>query len=139
MAIELELDQPPPATSDERERLNRTRTWLNCFCVDGSHAIQFGKLPMLRLPVDDYLARHSRDWYKSSALNISLDIHLCGYVEIITLMAEFRRVVPQTYSQATLPEVRVCPFFLRGRVFDYVYRIPTSWMSASNLTRNWRI
>ncbi|KAF9457171.1 fungal-specific transcription factor domain-containing protein [Collybia nuda] len=88
MAIELELNQPPPAICSERESLNRTRTWLNCYCVDGSHAIQFGKMPMLRL--DDYLARNSRQWYKSSPLNIPFDIHLCAYVHIIILVAEWR-------------------------------------------------
>jgi hypothetical protein len=56
--------------------------------VDGSHAIQFGKMPMLRL--DDYVARNSRHWYKSSTMNIPFDIHLCGYVQIIILVAEWR-------------------------------------------------
>ena len=90
MAIELELHQPPPSTCNERESLNRTRTWLNCYCVDGSHAIQFGKMPMLRL--DDYMARNSRHWYKSSFMNIPFDIHLCAYVQIIILVAEWRSV-----------------------------------------------
>lgn len=88
MAIELELNHPPPPTCDERERLNRTRTWLNCYCVDGSHAIQFGKIPML--PLDDYTARHSADWYRGSTMNIPFDVHLCGYVQIIILVAEWR-------------------------------------------------
>ncbi|KAF8078012.1 fungal-specific transcription factor domain-containing protein [Lyophyllum atratum] len=88
MAIELELNQPPPTTCSERESLNRTRTWLNCYCVDGSHAIQFGKMPMLRL--DDYLARHSRQWYKSSSMNLPFDVHLCAYVHIIIIVAKWR-------------------------------------------------
>ncbi|KNZ74215.1 Protein priB, partial [Termitomyces sp. J132] len=87
MAIELELNQPPPDTCSEREKLNRTRTWLNCYCVDGSHAIQFGKMPMLRL--DDYLARHSREWYRLS-MTLPYDVHLCAYVHIIIIVAEFR-------------------------------------------------
>ncbi|KAF4614734.1 hypothetical protein D9613_003000 [Agrocybe pediades] len=91
MAIELELNQPPPPTCDTREALNRMRTWLNCFCVDGSHAIQFGKLPMLRL--DDYLARNSRDWYKSSPLNTAFDVHLCAYVQMILHMAKWREYI----------------------------------------------
>ncbi|KAJ7740684.1 fungal-specific transcription factor domain-containing protein [Mycena maculata] len=89
MAIELGLNQPPPPLCDERESLNRTRTWLNCYCVDASHAIQFGKMPMLGL--DDYVARSSQDWYKSSKLNGPFDVHLCAYVNIILLMAEWRR------------------------------------------------
>ena len=88
MAIELELNQPPPPMWSEREALNRTRTWLNCYCVDGSHAIQFGKMPMLRL--DDYLARHSRQWYKSSTMNLPYDVHLCAYVHIIIIVAKWR-------------------------------------------------
>ncbi|TFK76511.1 hypothetical protein BDN72DRAFT_831085 [Pluteus cervinus] len=91
MALELGLHQPPPPDCSEREALNRMRTWLNCYCVDGSHAIQFGKMPMLRL--DDYLARNSRTWYKSSGLNLPFDVHLCGYVQIILLMADWRRYV----------------------------------------------
>ncbi|KAL0946983.1 hypothetical protein HGRIS_013130 [Hohenbuehelia grisea] len=91
MALELQLNEAPPPGCDEREALNRTRTWLNCFCVDGSHAIQFGKLPMLRL--DDYLARHSQDWYRSSSMNIAYDIHLCGYVDLIILMAKWKKAI----------------------------------------------
>ncbi|KAG6825062.1 hypothetical protein H0H92_004973 [Tricholoma furcatifolium] len=87
MALELELNQPPPNTCSEREKLNRTRTWLNCYCVDGSHAIQFGKMPMLRL--DDYLAMHSREWYKQP-MTLPYDVHLCAYVHIIIIVAEFR-------------------------------------------------
>ncbi|KAJ6502622.1 hypothetical protein C8R45DRAFT_626817 [Mycena sanguinolenta] len=90
MAMELGLNQPP-SHCDERESLNRTRTWLNCYCVDASHAIQFGKVPMLGL--DDYIARTSRDWYRSSSLNSPFDVHLCAYVHIILLMAEWRRNV----------------------------------------------
>lgn len=93
MALELQLNQPPPPHLDVREALNRTRTWLNCFCVDGSHAIQFGKQPMLRL--DDYTAKHSEDWYKTSPINIDFDIHLCGYVELIILMAEWRNEIAE--------------------------------------------
>ncbi|KAF8163242.1 fungal-specific transcription factor domain-containing protein [Crassisporium funariophilum] len=88
MAIELELNDPPPPECDEREALNRTRTWLNCYCVDGLHAIHFGKIPMLRL--DDFLARHSRDWYKSSPFNTPFDVHLCACVQMIIQMAKWR-------------------------------------------------
>lgn len=99
MAIELELNQPPPPTCDERESLNRTRTWLNCYCVDGSHAIQFGKMPMLRL--DDYLARNSRQWHKSSPMNMPFDIHLCAYVHIIILVAEWRSFTGHNFSRVS--------------------------------------
>jgi len=88
MAIELELNQPPPTTCDEREALDRVRTWLNCYCVDGSHAIQFGKMPMLHL--DDYLARNSSNWHCSSPFNTQFDVHLCAYVQMILHMAKWR-------------------------------------------------
>ncbi|KAF8654088.1 hypothetical protein AX16_003621 [Volvariella volvacea WC 439] len=97
MAMELQLNQPPIHNCGERERLNRVRTWLNCYCVDGSHAIQFGKLPMLRL--DDYMAAHSQDWYKSSPLNISYDVHLCAYVEILIFMSGWRTTTAGDLTQ----------------------------------------
>ncbi|KDQ60686.1 hypothetical protein JAAARDRAFT_124881, partial [Jaapia argillacea MUCL 33604] len=93
LAMELDLNQPPPPTIAERERLNRTRTWLNCFCVDASHATQYGKPPMVNL-TDDFIACQSRNsWYKESPLNLLYDIHLCGYVDILLLMAKFRSIV----------------------------------------------
>ncbi|KAG2020351.1 priB protein [Coprinopsis cinerea AmutBmut pab1-1] len=89
MAMELGLNQPAPGDCSEMERLNRVRTWLTCYCVDGSHAIQFGKMPML--PLDDYLARTlSNTWYMSSNLNNPFDVHLCGYVQVLSIMAEWR-------------------------------------------------
>ncbi|KAJ3979226.1 hypothetical protein F5890DRAFT_1003826, partial [Lentinula detonsa] len=93
MALELELHLPPPYVCDEREALNRTRTWLNCYCVDGSHAIQFGKMPMLRL--DDYTARTSQNWYRSSSMNMPYDVHLVAYVQILLIMAKWRSIVQQ--------------------------------------------
>lgn len=91
MAMILGLDQPATPTSDEREYLNRTRTWLACFCVDMSHAVQYGKVPLLR--VRDYLARSSRDWYKSSPYNMSCDVYLCAFVELLLVMGEFQIAV----------------------------------------------
>lgn len=88
MAFDIGLDQPSPAYCDERERLNRTRTWLNCFCVDVSYATQFGKMPMISLK--DHNARHSREWYKGSLVNLPFDIHLCSYTDILLLFAEYR-------------------------------------------------
>lgn len=90
LALELGLDQPPPQSCDEREALNRMRTWLNCFCVDHSHSIQFGKFRAIQ---NTYLARTSRDWYRSSPLNIPFDVHLVAYVQLIILMAEWRSII----------------------------------------------
>ncbi|KAJ3573975.1 hypothetical protein NP233_g2078 [Leucocoprinus birnbaumii] len=88
MAMELGLNQPPPPTCDERRRLNRVRTWLNCYCVDGSHAIQFGKIPMVRL--EDFMARTSQEWYRSSPMNTAFDVHLVAYVQLLIIMAKWR-------------------------------------------------
>ncbi|THU99310.1 hypothetical protein K435DRAFT_751881 [Dendrothele bispora CBS 962.96] len=91
MALELDLHHPPPPHCDKREALNRVRTWLNCYCVDGSHAIQFGKMPMLRL--DDWMARTTQEWYKESPMNLPFDVHLCAYVQIILIMAQWRSLI----------------------------------------------
>ncbi|KIK59748.1 hypothetical protein GYMLUDRAFT_44187 [Collybiopsis luxurians FD-317 M1] len=120
MAQELELNLPPPPDCDEREALNRTRTWLNCYCVDGSHAIQFGKLPMLRL--DDYMARTSQDWYRSSPMNTAYDVHLCAYVQILILMAEWRSAMQdEQHSQ---------------KGFDVVTRATET---EARLSKEWRL
>ncbi|KZT28474.1 hypothetical protein NEOLEDRAFT_1058377 [Neolentinus lepideus HHB14362 ss-1] len=93
LALELRINQPQP-TPPTPTSLNHTRTWLNAFCVDASHATQYGKLPMVRLQ-DDYVARHSADWWRCSERNLDYDIHLCGYVDILLVMAEFRRIVDE--------------------------------------------
>lgn len=101
--MELGLNRPPSEELSERERLNRVRTWLNCYCVDGSHAIQFGKMPMLR--PDDYLARSSTYWYRSSHMNLPLDVHLCAYVQLLIIMAKWRVTITE---QAKDESTRVC-------------------------------
>ncbi|THH09165.1 hypothetical protein EW145_g2214 [Phellinidium pouzarii] len=108
LANELQLNKPSPAdyfalsqsvenmdTKDAlfyemaaRDRLNRIRTWLNCYCVDASHATQFGKPAML--DVEDYVARNCREWYHSSPFNLAIDVHLVSYVEVSRVMRHFR-------------------------------------------------
>ncbi|SJL00326.1 uncharacterized protein ARMOST_03639 [Armillaria ostoyae] len=91
MALELGLNKPPPPQCSEREAMDRTRTWLNCYCADASHAIQFGKIPMISL--DDHMAVHSEGWYKASRKNLPFDVHLCAYVQIIVIMAQWRKCI----------------------------------------------
>ncbi|KAK0483556.1 fungal-specific transcription factor domain-containing protein [Armillaria novae-zelandiae] len=91
MALELGLNKPPPPQCNERETMDRTRTWLNCYCADASHAIQFGKIPMISL--DDHMAVHSDGWYKASRKNLPFDVHLCAYVQIIVIMARWRKCI----------------------------------------------
>ena len=94
MAKDLGLDQPPKGDISESEKANRIRTWLNCYCVDESHSIQYGKLPTIRY--DDYLARSLILWYNSSPCNTPYDVHLCGYVEILTVIAGWRSAVSKS-------------------------------------------
>ncbi|KAF9241296.1 hypothetical protein BU15DRAFT_45024, partial [Melanogaster broomeanus] len=94
---ELGLHLAPDGSLPERERLNRTRTWLGCFCIDGSHSVQSGKLPMIAR--DDYVACTSREWYKSSPSNIAWDIHVCWYVHMLTVMLEYREEISKWQRQ----------------------------------------
>lgn len=90
LAQELGLDKPQTGPNI-RQNINRTRAWLNTYCVDGSHATQFGKMPMVKL--DDYIVRTSaRSWYKSVD-SAPYDIGLCGYAELLMLMARFRQTL----------------------------------------------
>ncbi|KAJ7774748.1 fungal-specific transcription factor domain-containing protein [Mycena metata] len=114
MAIEIGLNQPAPPQCEERESLNRTRTWLNCYCVDASHALQLGKMPMLSL--DDYVARNSGDWYRSSKLNGPFDVHLCAYVNIIFLMVEWRRAFSPFSRRRTSPDIVTSAIQAQGRL-----------------------
>ncbi|KIP09516.1 hypothetical protein PHLGIDRAFT_317160 [Phlebiopsis gigantea 11061_1 CR5-6] len=88
MAQEIGLDKPPTGP-DSRENLNSVRTWLNTFCVDGSHATQFGKTPIVKF--DDYIVRKfARTWY-TSLDSSPYDIGLCAYAEVLVRMMEYRR------------------------------------------------
>ncbi|GJE87173.1 Zn(II)2Cys6 transcription factor [Phanerochaete sordida] len=90
MAQEIGLDKPQTGT-DIRENINRTRAWINAYCVDGSHATQFGKMPMIKY--DDYVIRkYARTWYMSLD-NSPYDNTLCGYAELLQDMLRFRRQV----------------------------------------------
>lgn len=112
MAIELGLDQPAPPDCEEREALNRTRTWLNCFCVDRLHASQFGKPSMIR---DEYLARNSQDWYTISALSSPFDIHLCALVDALLIYAGFDTAANNTVrASKPMPYIGLTYLFLSG-------------------------
>ena len=43
------------------------------------------------LKLDDPLAKHSKDWYCSSPRNIPFDVHLCAYVQVLVIMAQWRK------------------------------------------------
>lgn len=134
MAIELGLNQPLPPGCDERESLNRTRTWLNCFCVDASYATQSGKMPMI--PLNDHLARNSRNWYRSSALISPFDIHLCAYVDILLLFADFRTAVDKGGLHERVGEVSFLISYSRSSLTRRCRNL-TSYPSPFNTTRSW--
>ncbi|KAI0341773.1 hypothetical protein BDW22DRAFT_272046 [Trametopsis cervina] len=92
LAQELELDKTLHELS-QRENLNRTRTWIMCFCVDKSHAAECGKMHMIR-PNGRLMQGELRSWYKTNpSINTPYDIALCGYTEMFLLLANFRHEI----------------------------------------------
>lgn len=139
MAQEIGLDKPPTGT-DIRENLNRTRTWINTFCVDGSHATQFGKMPMVQL--NDYLVRKSvRTWY-TSLDSAPYDIGLCAYAELLLHMIQYRRGMgPQDVLQQRLKEVRLAHRCLRNESLTLVPRDLMSSLtvySSTKISQRWQ-
>ncbi|KAF8579154.1 hypothetical protein K439DRAFT_1360225 [Ramaria rubella] len=100
IATDLNLHQPTSTkiTSEkhEREVLNRTRTWMICFNLDRSTSTQLGKPSTIK---EDFIIRNSSDWYKRSAYNLSYDVHLCAYTELLRLVTRFHEEV---YSDQTV-------------------------------------
>ncbi len=52
---------------------------------------------MIRL--DDHMALHSQNWYCSSPMNQPFDVHLCAYVQIIVIMARWRKGIEGNLRQ----------------------------------------
>ncbi|KAF9788176.1 hypothetical protein BJ322DRAFT_1001297 [Thelephora terrestris] len=84
--------------SEEREALNKTRTWLICHNLDRSTATQFGKPPSIK---EDSVIRKSADWYKRSKFNDRYDIGLCGYTSLMRIMAKFHEELFSDPDSAT--------------------------------------
>ena len=55
------------------------------------------------LSENDYVARHAREWYRSSELNQAIDVHLVAYVEVLRLLRHFWNEV----GLSDPPEVRL--------------------------------
>ncbi len=45
------------------------------------------------ISLDDHMAVHSEGWYKASRKNLPFDVHLCAYVQIIVIMAQWRKCI----------------------------------------------
>src|SRR5258708_24155108 len=101
MALKLHLPSmldPNPA-AEEREILNRTRTWMLCYHLDRSTAAQLGKPMTIR---DNYTIRHGGNWYKSSKFgtNSPLDVHLVALTRLLGVLSDFLNTV---YSDVDHP------------------------------------
>ncbi|KAI0795864.1 hypothetical protein C8Q75DRAFT_744153 [Abortiporus biennis] len=94
IATDLNLHQPstvkPTSELQEREILNRTRVWLICYNLDRSTATQYGKPSTIR---EDYIVRHSTDWYKKSQYNETYDLGLCAYTALLRVVAKFHEEI----------------------------------------------
>jgi Fungal specific transcription factor domain len=99
MATDLNLHHSLTARAanehQARELANRVRIWINCFNVDRSTSTQFGKPSTIK---EDYIARHTMFWYRQSGFNY--DIHLCGYTQMLRVMARFHEAI---YSDPDAP------------------------------------
>jgi hypothetical protein len=96
MAMDLNLHLPsmfePTTAEQEREILNRTRTWMLCYNLDRSTAAQLGKPMTIR---DNYTIRHGGTWHKSSkfGVNSPFDVHLVGLTQLLGILSEFLNTV----------------------------------------------
>lgn len=103
MAIDLNLHLPTMHESttaeQEREILNRTRTWMLCYNLDRSTAAQLGKPMTIR---DSYTIRHGGNWYKSSkfGINSPFDVHLVGLTQLLGILSDF---LDDVYSDVDHP------------------------------------
>ncbi|KAJ1304155.1 hypothetical protein OPQ81_008555 [Rhizoctonia solani] len=70
----------------EREVLNRTRTWLICFNMDRALATRMGRPTTIP---EDYIVRHSREWWRRSKYNGRLDVHLCYYTQLLRTVTRY--------------------------------------------------
>ncbi|KDR72902.1 hypothetical protein GALMADRAFT_73007 [Galerina marginata CBS 339.88] len=80
----------PQNEKQEREILNKTRVWMICFNLDRSTATQFGKPSTIK---EDFVVRNAKDWYKKSQYNLNLDLHLCGYLALLQIVAKFHEEI----------------------------------------------
>ncbi|GJJ14439.1 hypothetical protein Clacol_008703 [Clathrus columnatus] len=91
IALDLNLYEPLPQESlttekYERESLNRTRAWLNCYNLDCSMSTLLGRPPMVN---EFFVVNNAAEWYQRSPYNHSYDIHLCAYTETMGFMRRF--------------------------------------------------
>ncbi|KAF8494042.1 hypothetical protein BU17DRAFT_59548, partial [Hysterangium stoloniferum] len=79
----------PLSERHERERLNRARTWLNCFDVDRSSSTQWGSTGIQ----EDEAIRGAKAWYRGSKYNHPYDVHLVAYTERLKIVSRFHESI----------------------------------------------
>lgn len=119
MAMDLNLHIPTNADivseNQEREILNRTRTWIICFNMDRSSSAQLGKPMTIR---ENYLISTSSGWHKSSKFGINLpyDLHLTQQTALMRIMSRFQ---DQVYGDVHNPTGVKEDLDLRTEAFEF--------------------
>ncbi|KAH7884540.1 hypothetical protein F5I97DRAFT_1468711 [Phlebopus sp. FC_14] len=103
IAQDINLNKPvgtkPLNEHHARVLLSRTRIWMNCFNLDRSTGVQYGKPPII--PNTDFVASHSENWWMTSPYNLKgFDIQTCIYNAELRLMADF---MAKIHSDPTHP------------------------------------
>jgi hypothetical protein len=57
------------------------------------------------IPLNDHLARNSKNWYQSSALISPFDIYLCATVDMLLVLADFRAAIGKANMPRKVSEV----------------------------------
>ncbi|KAH7086642.1 hypothetical protein BKA62DRAFT_243932 [Auriculariales sp. MPI-PUGE-AT-0066] len=83
--VGLYKPQQLPAANEllEREALNRTRTWIVCFCLDESMSVHYGRPATISR--DDSVVKNSWDWWKTNCERYAHphDVHLLLFVDLL--------------------------------------------------------
>ncbi|KAG8750329.1 hypothetical protein FRC14_000635 [Serendipita sp. 396] len=100
MAMDLDLHLPTivevSSEQQQREILNRTRTWIICYNMDRSSSAQLGKPMTIR---ENYIIQDSETWWQRSKFNHPYDLHLCQHTTLMRIMSSFQ----ETYSDMRTP------------------------------------
>lgn len=124
MAMDLNLHLPTNVNvvseQQEREILNRTRTWMVCFNMDRASSAQLGKPMTIR---ENYMIRNSADWYTRSKFNLPYDMHLCQLTALMRIMSRFQETV---YADVNSPSGVREDLDLRKTAFEFDDEI-TAW------------
>ncbi|KAK0214503.1 hypothetical protein IW262DRAFT_1466262 [Armillaria fumosa] len=74
----------------EREYLNQVCIWKFCHLLDQIIALRFGKPWMMK---KDPIIHHPGGWYRQSQSNLDYDVYLCGYNDLMHIVAGFYQEV----------------------------------------------